>query len=304
LADCLAIEDVWPLPENSQSYMPHLAGIVLPCDANEVVGIGPHFTLRNYLAENRICGFVPDNPEQLRERLGDRGDVCGGIDREMNRAEQNSVAGARPVDLSLISTPQEFFWDLAPGEMPAEQVNLVVWDFGVPYGLLKSLKKIGARLRVVPSETEPERIIALHPDGIVLAGGPELRESTRLSDRVERIIGIRPVLAVGNGAILASRAMGIEIDPLRHAHFGAMLPVADQNGQELHTYQSHSQSMNRDSALKAGCQITFINSSDGSIEGFVQPDYNLTAAMFPMTAEPIPKAFCDFVSNLKSEVII
>jgi len=292
------------MPEECQSFMPHLAGVVFLGRFAWDTDTGEHFTLRNYLAANRICGFLPDHPQELMGAMESAGDCIGSIDRDAHRAEKNSNQRPSAMNLRAISPPQEYFWDLASGDLPEEIINLVVWDFGVNYGLLRSLRMIGSRLRVVPPETEPEKIIALHPDGVVIAGGPLSPRYDRYSQRIERIVGIRPVLGVGGGALLLARGMGIEIEELERAHFGSRLPVRGHTGELINTYQAHSFAPPRKGLEMSGCEVTHVNSTDESVEAFICPDYDITAAMFSMTDEKTPMVLQNFISALKREVSI
>ncbi len=294
------IEDRWPLPEETQSFIPHLSALVLLGQITES-DIGAHFTLRNYLASNRICGFVPDNPELLRDALSLSGRTFASIDRDHERASLHSTDPdqAGNFDLKSVSAPQEYIWDLAPGEMPAEKLTLAVWDFGLSYNLLRSLKKLGCRLLIVPPEASAEHITALHPDGVVLAGGP-LDEAVmaNLSPRVERIVGIRPTLGVGNGAVLLGMTMGIKLRTLETPHYGAAIPVEDHAGKVVPSYQAHSLALDRRSLVKSGAVITHINVKDGTIEGFANHDLAAQGTMFSMTSEPTPSFLQEFVASL------
>ena len=303
VVDVENIEGRWPMPEESQSFMPHLAGLVFLGHVTDPAGAGEHFTLCNYLNMNRIPALLPDDPHgMLQAAKSTRGLFCA-IDRDADRAESRLKSGAKPLDFHSIASPQEYIWDLASGDMPEESINLVVWHHGVNNGLLRALRKIGARLRVVPPYTEPERIIALHPDGVVIAGGPYPAEPESSLERIERIIGIRPVLSVGSGALLVTRSLGIPIEPLESPHYGAAITVSDTSGASIETYQAHAFAPSRAGLEKAGCDITHINAADSTVEGFVWPDYDITAMMFTMTSEPVPEVLMEYVEGLQKKTI-
>jgi carbamoyl-phosphate synthase small subunit len=304
VVDVENIDGRWPMPEESQSFMPHLAGLVFLGHVTDQAGAGEHFTLRNYLNMNRIPAFFPDDPgSMLQAAKSTRGLFCA-IDRDADRAESRLKFGAKPLDFHSIASPQEYIWDLASGDMPEENINLLIWDHGANNGLLRSLKKIGARLRVVPPNTEPEHIIALHPDGVVIAGGPYPAELGNTLSRIERIIGIRPVLAVGSGALLVARSMGIPIEPLESPHYSAAMIVNDLSGAEIETYQAHAFAPSRAGLEQAGCEITHVSADDGTVEGFVCPDYDITAMMFTMTSEPVAGVLREYVAGIKNEVVL
>jgi carbamoyl-phosphate synthase small subunit len=301
IVDTGVVEDRWPMPEHNQSFMAHLSGLVMLGNIESSENPDIQFTLRNFLSANRITGFVPDNPEMLRDALIFAKRMTGSIDKDRQHAESNAI---KPViysepDLKAISSPQEYLWDLASGEMPEEEFNLVIWDFGINYGLLRNLKKLGCRLLVAPPDTSPERIISLHPDGIVIAGGPPgLENMPELAERVGRMVGIRPTLGVGNGALLLALAIGISLRTLDMPHFGGDIAVEDFRGNITTTYQSHSLAVSRRSMEKSGAEITYLNARDGSIEGYAYRDFPAFGSMFSMTDEAEPAFLSDFISSL------
>jgi carbamoyl-phosphate synthase small subunit len=296
--DAEQINERWPMPDEVQSFMPHLAGLVFLGHEGESLGAGEHFTLGNYLETNRIPAFLPDNPDHVR-RAALHGQGIGGA---IGHGRFNSKHAPMPVGFRAIASPQEYIWDLAPGDMPEENTGLVVWDHGVNYDLLRSLKKIGARLRVVPPDSEPEHIIALHPDGVVIAGGPFPAELGETLARIERIIGIRPILAVGNGALLVARAMGVALEQMANQHYGAAMIVNDLDGHNFETYQAHARALSQAALEKAACRVTHLNAADGTVEGFVCPDYDITAALFTMTSEPVPRVLQEYMAGLQKQI--
>lgn len=301
IADSDTIDDKWPSPDDIQSFMPHLAGLVvlgrIRCDENE----NSHFTLVNFLNTNKISGFIPDRSDLLRDAIKFSGQAVASLDRIRERAEGNIhiFVPSSNTDLRAISSPQEFLWDLTPGELPEERHSLVVWDFGVNYSLLRNLRLLGCKLRVAPPDTSPERIIALHPDGIIIAGGPlESSNMEQFLHSMERIVGIRPAMGVGNGALIMARALGIALTRLESPHYGAAIPVEDHAGRVISTYQSHALTVDRASLLKAGGEISYLNLNDGSIEGFVIRDYAIMAALFAITPENSPRFISEFIASL------
>jgi carbamoyl-phosphate synthase small subunit len=301
IADTESFENRWPMPEDCQSFMPHLAGLVLLGNPIESEKEDSHFTLKNYLATNHICGFIPDQSELLRDTLNLASETTGYIDREKSRAETHLAQQLEypKIDLGQISSPQEYFWDLAPGPMPSEEINIIIWDFGVTYGILRDLRKLGCRLRVMPPATSPEDIIALHPDGIIIAGGPlDTDTLLKVSHPAERIAGIRPTLGIGSGALILAKSLGIVPVQLERNHFGAAIAVEDYRGQVVATYQAHSMTFNRTSLAKAGAQITHLNVADGSIEGFWHEELSAAGTLFSMTAEETPAHLQSFVKNI------
>jgi len=299
ILDTASVDDRWPMPDDYQSFMPHLSGLVILGSIQKSLS-DAHFTLHNYLESNRICGFVPDGSEKLQRYTARFRSVMASIERECKITSSTTTTQIAPprIDLKAIASPQEYLWDLASGDLPSEQFNIVVWDFGMSYSLLRNLRKLGCKLRIVPPATEPERIIALHPDGVVIAGGPLDQEVLQhVAAQAERVIGIRPVLGVGSGALVVARAIGTPIELLENPHFGSALDVRRPNGSLISTYQAHSLAPGRGSLVKAGAEICSVNHDDGSPEEFVFREYDAMGMMYSLSAEPIPSFLTSFVSG-------
>jgi len=297
ITDRVYVEDKSPPPEENQSFMPHLSAMVFLGAIKRLSGKNGT-GLEEYLHVNRIAGFIPDRRDLLFDALGLGSNTTGGLcrDREtaVDFAERPAVCGAD--DIKSVTTPQEYFWDLAPGEMPEEKYNLVVWDFGTGYNLLRTFRKIGCRIRVVPSGTDPEEIVALHPDGIIMAGSPLSPDGTKkIIPKIERVIGIRPILGVGGGAVILSQALGIDLINLTDSHYGSSIPVEDiKSGAISATHQSHTLTIDPISAERSGCTVTHVNVCDNTVEAFINDDYRAAGSFYNDSFGLIPDYIMEF----------
>jgi carbamoyl-phosphate synthase small subunit len=292
ITDRVYVEDMKPLPEENHSFKPHLSAIVFLGPIKKSSFGSRQDDLEEYLQTNRISGFIPDRRDLLYDALRFRSDTTAAIDNNPEDALKGSgrIPSYLSDDVKSISTPQEYLWDLVPGNISEEIFNVVVWDFGTSYKLLRAFKEHGCRIRVVPSDTSPEDIVALHPDGIILSGSPlSPAGAKRIIHNVERIIGIRPLLGLGGGAVTLAQALGMEITNLESPHYGSAIPVENlQTGRISATYQSHSLSVDSVSAEASGCEVTHINVCDDSVEGYSNDDYELLGSFYTDTFEESP----------------
>jgi len=298
ITDRVLIDDKSPLPEESQSFMPHLSAIVflgpIKKSVLETNGIG----LKTYLEQNEIAGFIPDRKDLLYDALRFVSNTTAGLADNPDDAVNGSLmpASYQTEDLNSVSAPKEYLWDLAPGDMPAEKYTVAVWDFGTSYNLLRIFRENGCRIRVVPPSTRPEDLVALHPDGIILSGGPLSGPGARkIIPLVERIIGIRPLLGIGGGAVTLAQALGIDIVKLESPHHGSAIPVEDiRSGRVSATYQAHSLSPDIDSTEKSGCEITHLNVCDDTIEGFANREYRAVGSLYTGVYRENPHFLTEF----------
>ncbi len=284
ITDRVNVEDNTPFPEKNHSFKPHLSAIVFLGKIETDSGSLDRHKLRGYLSSNRIGGFIPDRRELLYDALKFVTNSTAGICENPKAASDiaSIPASYQSEDLKSISTPHEYLWDLLPGRLPAEQYNIVVWDFGTSYNLLKGFRENGCGIRVVPPDTHPEDIVALHPDGIIISGRPLSPESAgKIIPRIERIVGIRPLMGIGGGAVTLAQALGAKTYRLQNPHYGSAVAIEDiGTGAVSASYQSHSVCPDSDSIEKSGCEITHINVCDDSVEAYFSDEYRAIGSLY------------------------
>ncbi|MEE9553909.1 MAG: carbamoyl-phosphate synthase domain-containing protein [candidate division Zixibacteria bacterium] len=298
ITDRVNIEGSSSYPVLEQSLMPHLSAMVFLGQIKRDNRESDRNGLRKYLSTNRIGGFIPDRRDLLHDALNFAGNCTAGICDNPDRASDvaSKPVSYQPEDLKSISAPHEYLWDLVPGTIPAEQYNIVVWDFGTSYNLLKILRENGCGIRVVPPDTHPEDIVALRPDGIVISGRPLSPENAgKIIPRIERVVGIRPLLGIGGGAVTLAQALGVKTYDLKTPHHGTAVAIEDtRSGTVSATYQSHSICPDRESLEKSNCEITHLNVCDDSVEGYFSDEYRAIGSLYTDIYKEKPHFLNDF----------
>jgi carbamoyl-phosphate synthase small subunit len=187
----------------------------------------------------------------------------------------------------------EFYWDLTDESYfddGRREYIVVAYDFGLTYSSLRNLKRLGCDIRVVPADYSPEQVIALKPEGILLAGGPgKPKQMDYAISNISRLIGLRPILATGLGHVLLALSVGAKIEILKSPHFGNEF-VIDNSGitgikrrhRQINTTQSHSISIDRKSLEKEGFKVTLTNRQDHSVEGYISEEYLIHSYAFSL----------------------
>ena len=70
---------------------------------------------------------------------------------------------------------------------------MVLVDFGMKHGILRELTSRDCDVLVVPYNTPAEKILKLHPDGIMLSNGPgDPKEITEGIEMIKGVLGKVP----------------------------------------------------------------------------------------------------------------
>jgi carbamoyl-phosphate synthase small subunit len=157
------------------------------------------------------------------------------------------------------------------GERDGEGPLVAIVDFGLKTNIVSSLRRRGARVRILPHTTSPSEALAADVDGVVLSPGPG--DPARLDGPValarEVIRDGRPLLGICLGHQVVARAAGAETTRLRFGHHGANHPVRDvDSGLVQVTAQNHEVQVLAESLPPdSGFHVSQVNLNDGSVEG-------------------------------------
>jgi len=148
---------------------------------------------------------------------------------------------------------------------------VAIVDFGLKASIVRSLRRRGVRVRVLPHTAAPGEVLAPDVTGVVLSPGPG--DPARLAGPVALARAViadgRPLLGICLGHQLVGRAAGAETRRLRFGHHGANHPVRDtESGLVQVTAQNHEVTV--DGATippESGFTVSQVNLNDGSVEG-------------------------------------
>lgn len=104
--------------------------------------------------------------------------------------------------------------------------NVVAFDTGIKYNILRSLSRLGCLVTVVPPSTSSSEVLALNPDGIFLGNGPgDPQTAMYLADTIKELIGKKPLFGICLGHQMLSLAVGATTYKLKYGHRGSNHPV-------------------------------------------------------------------------------
>lgn len=167
--------------------------------------------------------------------------------------------------------------------------KIIVLDFGVKRGFLRRLAALGCAVRVVPSGTSADAVLAEKPVGVVFSSGngvPDTRAEALPAARA--LLGKLPLWGVGVGAGVLAQAAGAGIVVNGRGRYGVH-PVGRPGGpsSEL-TVHARDFWIDGDSLAAAGLEPTHTHLNDGAVEGFRCGERRIMATLFHPESEPGP----------------
>ncbi|HHL43064.1 MAG TPA: carbamoyl-phosphate synthase small subunit, partial [Hellea balneolensis] len=198
-----------------------------------------------------------------------------------------------------VSTDSTYDWSQARwtfpqgyGEVDAGAKKVVVIDYGVKRNILRCLAGAGLASVVVPADMGADDILALKPDGVVLANGPGDPAATAkyavpiVQDLLSADI---PLLGICLGHQILALALGAKTMKMEQGHHGANHPVKDfETGKVEIVSMNHGFAVDRTS-LPAGVVETHVSLFDGSNCGLRLKDKPVFSVQHHPEASPGPR---------------
>lgn len=263
--------------------------------------------LADYLKASGKLGVEGLDTRALTKRLREGGAMRGIISTQdldpvslVRRAQElPSMEGQDLVPLVTCAVP--YWWPElpAPGSPPPDLAALwaqksgkkvVLYDYGVKFNIIRSLKARGLEVLVVPATTPATAILALQPDGVVLSNGPgDPAAVTYAVDNVRQCLGAQPMFGICLGHQLMGLAMGGRTFKLKFGHHGANQPVKNKlSGRVEITSQNHGFAVDLESIPDPSVELTHVNLNDGTLEGLRHPKLSAFSVQYHPEASPGP----------------
>ena len=251
----------------------------------------------------------------LREKGTVKGFICtsGSVTPDEGVAKAKAWAGLDGVDMVETVTckekyvcSDEFLKGFGmPQELPAADLKLVAYDFGIKRNILRNLRLQGFQVTVVPAYTPAEEVLAMNPDGIFFSNGPG--DPAGVKDAVKNaraILGKVPVMGICLGLQILGLASGAKTGRLKFGHHGGNHPVMFmESGRVMVTSQNHNFAVLDASIDPEVLEITHVNLNDHSIEGFRSKKVPMIAVQFHPEAAPGPHDSNPFFEDCRKLVL-
>jgi len=259
------------LRADDQSERPWLRGLVVAHATAAVLDDARQ--LATLLRGNGIPAIAGVDTRALARHLRTTGCLRGIVTEPGRMDRDEAIARARAIPRW---EDQDFVAQVSPaavrevGDEPGAPLVAIV-DYGLKANIIRSLRRRGVRVRVLPHTAQPSEVLAADVAGVVLSPGPG--DPARLAGPVALARAIvddgRPLLGICLGHQIVARAAGADTGRLRFGHHGANHPVQDlDTGYVQVTAQNHEVQVVGDSLpVDSGFRVSQRNLNDGSVEG-------------------------------------
>jgi carbamoyl-phosphate synthase small subunit len=261
--------------EDNESHRPHLSGFVVRELCKKPSNWQSVEPLDFFLRKHGVVAIEGVDTRALTLRLREKGNlraVISSADLDPKRlvARAKQVPSMAGQDLAQhVTCSEKYRWTEGYKETTGKPLHVVVFDFGVKFGILRCLAAEGMRVTVVPARTSAEEALALKPDGIMLSNGPGDPEPvTYAVETIQRLLDKKiPMFGICLGHQLLGLALGGKTYKLKFGHHGANHPVLDLMTKKVEiTTQNHGFCVDLNSLPKE-VRTTHVNLNDQTSEG-------------------------------------
>lgn len=277
---------------DDQSARPWLRGLVVANATAAVLEDAQQ--LARLLRDHAIPAIAGVDTRALARHLRSNGSLRGVILEP--GALARGAAAARATGVPRWED-QDFVAEVSPAAVSeigeGEDGPLVaIVDYGLKANIVRSLRRRGVRVRVLPHTASPADLLSSDIAGIVLSPGPG--DPARLDGPVALARAViadgRPLLGICLGHQIVGRAAGAETRRLRFGHHGANHPVRDlDTGFVQVTAQNHEVQVVGDTLpTNSGFHVSQVNLNDGSVEGLRHRDLPIETVQYHPEGAPGP----------------
>ena len=302
--------------QDVESWRPHASGFVIRELSPVVSNWRADFSLAEYLEKNGIPGIQGVDTRALTKKLRVRGALNGFISTEgvsdeeaIRRAKEFVFLGVDYV--KEVTHREAFLWDakdeqsgsfnLVQGTLkgdarnmrdplPAADIPIVAYDFGMKYNILRRLRQRGFKVQVVPATTPAAEALKYKPAGIFLSNGPGDPSALEYAVQATRDLvksGV-PIFGICLGHQILGQAFGGKTFKLKFGHRGGNQPVKDlETGRVEITSQNHGFAVDAKS-LPSDVAVDRINLNDQTVEGMRHKTKPIFCVQYHPEASPGP----------------
>ena len=269
----------------------------------ELSRLGSNFrneqSIQDFLVEQDIPGIEGIDTRALTKILREKGTMNGMITTKMPENMEEALAKIKDYSVRGVVdkvTTKEIV-SYRPGDLNTDSnvsvsKKVAILDVGTKFNIARCLLKRGCEVTIFPARTNPEDILAINPDGIMLTNGPgDPKECTEVIQNLKSLYQSDvPIFAICLGHQLMALATGCDTEKMKYGHRGANHPVKDlETGRVYISSQNHGYMVKEDSVPSDIAEVAFINVNDKTVEGLKYKNKHIFTVQFHPEACAGPK---------------
>ncbi|MEG0329508.1 MAG: carbamoyl phosphate synthase small subunit [Longicatena sp.] len=288
--------------DDFESIVPKAFGFVVKEYCDEPSNFRSDMSLDAFMKLKGIPGISDIDTREITRKIRDHGvlkAIMAEPDANVEEIISMMKATALPSDgVQCVSTQKPF-------PIPSRGQKVVMVDIGTKFAVIREFNARGADLIVVPYNMSAQDILAIHPDGVVLSGGPGAPcEIPETIETTKALLGKVPMFGIGLGHEVIGAACGANVIKMKVGHHGNSSPVRNLKKNKIEfTAQNHGYEIAKDSLDGTGLIVTYTALNDDSIEGFEHDTYPVISLAFEPEAAPgaddVNYIFDDFCTMMK-----
>ena len=236
-------------------------------------------TLDNYLKQQGIVGIYGVDTRELTRILRTDGVMKATISSKPVKDVSKMAAVEMSGAVAAVAPMQTVVY----GEENTAG-TVAFWDFGAQESAVQAWVDAGLKVIRMPAKSTAAEILAMNVDGVIISEGPgDPKENVEAIEEMKKLIGKKPLFAVGLGMQMLAIAQGGKVAKMKYGHRGGNQPVKYlPTGRVYVSSQNHGYEVLADSVANA--MVKFVNVNDGGCEGFELENERVIVVQFAPTA--------------------
>lgn len=298
------------LESEAESKGVQIAGLVVKNFSSVASRAGDVKSLADFLVRDGVPGIANVDTRALVRHIREAGAMNAIVSSDGTPEEELRRQLAAAPSMEGLELSSKVTCEVAHEEGPEDGLRVALLDLGVKQSIVDCLTERGCRVRVFPSSTAAEEMLAWTPDGIMLSNGPG--DPAAMSDVVAQVARLveagLPIFGICLGHQVLALSQGLKTRKMFNGHRGVNHPVKNLiTGKAEITSQNHGFVVDRDSlAATKDIEETHMHLNDESVAGIRLKGRPVFSVQYHPEASAGPHdsryLFDDFVSSMKAEM--
>ncbi len=248
--------------EDMESSEPKLSGFIVREKCDTPSNWRCEMELDAFLKRHGVTGLEGIDTRELTKILRDNGTMRAVITSDMSISDEEAIrkmnAFTNKDAVASVTTKKAY-------TIEGTGVHVAIIDLGIKNSMIDEFKNRDCKLTVFPAFTSAKEILASGAKSVFVSGGPGSPAYVpEIVSVIKELVGKKPLFGICLGHLLIAEALGCETKSLKAGHRGGHPVKAVKDGHVYITNQNHEFAV---STMPSGVSTTFINVTDGSVEG-------------------------------------